>query len=92
MPQQGAPLSPEWARFIAELDTPTRQRLYSLVRYCSARRIGPSSVDDEIFAEYWRYRGETTGLGHAQHHEALYGAGVECLRGYDRRTAVAAAH
>ena len=62
IPQQGAPLSPEWARFIAELDTPTRQRLYNLVRYCSARRIGPSSVNDEIFAEYWRYRGEMTGL------------------------------
>ena len=62
IPQQGAPLLPEWARFIAELDTPTRQRLYNLVRYCSARRIGPSSVNDEIFAEYWRYRGEMTGL------------------------------
>ena len=60
--QQGAPLSPDWSRFIAELDTPTRQRLYNPVRYCSARRIGPSSVNDEIFAEYWRYRGEMTGL------------------------------
>lgn len=62
MPQQGAPLSPEWAQFIVNLDTPIRQRLYNLVRYCSARRIGPSSVNDEIFAEYWRYRAEMTGL------------------------------
>ena len=62
VPQQGAPLSPEWAQFIVNLDTPIRQRLYNLARYCSARRIGPSSVNDEIFAEYWRYRAETTGL------------------------------
>jgi Phage integrase family len=62
VPQQGAQLSPEWARFIVNLDTPFRQRLYNLVRYCSARRIGPSPVNDEIFAEYWRYRAETTGL------------------------------
>jgi integrase len=62
IPQQGAPLSPEWARFVAELDTPTRQRLYNPVRYYSARRIEPSSVNDEIFAEYWHYRGEMTGL------------------------------
>jgi integrase-like protein len=62
VPQRGAPLSPEWTRFVADLDRPTRQRLYNLVRYCSARRIGPSSVNDEIFSEYWRYRGDNTGL------------------------------
>ena len=37
-----------------------RDRLYNLVRYCSAREISPSSVDDTIFDEYWRYRTETT--------------------------------
>ena len=37
-----------------------RDRLYSFMRYCSARGIDPSSVDDEIFDEYWRYRTETT--------------------------------
>ena len=30
------------------------------MRYCSARGISPSSVDDTIFDEYWRYRTETT--------------------------------
>lgn len=44
------------------LDKPIRQRLYSFVRYCSGRRIGPSSVDEKIFEKYWRYRAETTGL------------------------------
>ena len=62
VPQQGAPLSPEWARFVAELNKPIRQRLYNLVRYCSARRVEPFSVNDAIFAEYWRYRAETTRL------------------------------
>src|SRR5450759_4131337 len=61
VPQQGARLSPEWMRFHDRLDKPTRSRLYSLVRYCSARGISPSSVDDKIFDEYWRYRAETTG-------------------------------
>ena len=34
----------------------------SLVRYCSARSIGRSAVDDGVFDEYWYYRAETTGL------------------------------
>jgi hypothetical protein len=59
-PQYGVRLSTEWARFRDRLDDRIRDRLYSLMRYCSARRIGPSAVDDEIFEEYWRYRAETT--------------------------------
>jgi hypothetical protein len=62
VPQHGAPLSPEWMRFREKLDKLTRSRISSLVRYCSARRIGPSAVDDEIFDEYWGYRAQTTGL------------------------------
>jgi integrase len=30
------------------------------MRYCSARRIAPTSVNDDIFAEYWRYRTNAT--------------------------------
>ena len=60
-PQQGARLSAEWSRFRDRLDKPTRARLYSLIRYNSARGIDPSSVDDKTFADYWRYRAETTG-------------------------------
>ena len=61
VPQQRARLSADWARFRDGRDKRTRARLYSLVRYCSARRIGPSSVGNKIFDEYWRYRAETTG-------------------------------
>jgi integrase len=61
VPQQGARLSPEWMRLRDRLDKPTRSRLYSLIRYCSARGIGPSAVDDKTFEDYWRYRAETTG-------------------------------
>ena len=32
------------------------------MRYCSARGIGPGSVNDKILDEYWRYRAETTAL------------------------------
>lgn len=61
VPQRGARLSPEWARFLQQLERSIRQRLYNLARYCSARCIGPTSVDDTFFDEYWRYRAENTG-------------------------------
>ena len=62
VPQQGARLSAEWTSFRDCLDKHLRQRLYSLIRHCSARGINPSSVDDEVFDYYWRYRTGTTGL------------------------------
>jgi len=60
VPHYGVWLSAEWVRFGDRLDKPRRSRLYNLMRYCSARGIGPSSVDDKIFEEYWRYRTETS--------------------------------
>jgi integrase len=62
VPRQGTRLSAEWTSFRDRLDNRLRQRLYSLIRHCSARGINPSSVDDEVFDHYWRYRTETTGL------------------------------
>jgi integrase len=61
VPQQGARLSADWARFRDTLDARVRYRLYHFVRYCSAHRIDPSAVSDEIFADYWRYRSATSG-------------------------------
>jgi hypothetical protein len=55
-------LMPDWARFCDGLDKRVWERLSSFARYCSARGIGPSEVNDEIFAAYWGYRAETTGL------------------------------
>lgn len=60
VPQRGVPPSPEWARFRDRLDDRARGRLYSLIRYCSARHVGPSAVDDKVFEGYWRYRAQTT--------------------------------
>ncbi len=48
VPQQGARLSAEWTSFRDRLDKRLRQRLYSLIRHCSARGIDPSLVDDEV--------------------------------------------
>jgi integrase len=62
VPRRGVPLSSDWASFRERLDEPIRSRLYSVMRYCSGRRIGPAMVDDKIFDEYWRYRAETTTL------------------------------
>jgi integrase len=61
-PQRGAMLTPEWSRLRDGLDDRLRQRLSSLMRYSSARGLDPSSVDDKVFDEYWRYRTETTAL------------------------------
>jgi hypothetical protein len=58
--QHGVPLSAEWARYGDHLDKRIRDRLYSLMRYCSARRIRPAAVDDTVFDEYWGYRTQTT--------------------------------
>jgi integrase len=62
VPQMGARLTPEWARFRDGLERPIRDRLYNFIRYCSARGIDPSSVDDTIFQDYWTYRTEFTGM------------------------------
>jgi hypothetical protein len=63
MPRHGMRLSAEWAMFRDRIDDRRlRDRLYSLMRYCSARSIGPGSVDDRVLDEYWRYRAETTAL------------------------------
>ena len=88
----GCAFRPSGRRFCDRVDKRIRQRLYNLIRYCSARRIGPSSVDDKLFDEYWHYRTETTARACKQHRPPLYGAGVECLCGRTRRLAAAAAH
>ena len=62
VPQMGARLTPEWVRFRDGLERPIRDRLYNFVRYCSARGIDPSSIDDTIFQDYWTYRTEFTGM------------------------------
>jgi integrase len=62
LPKRGVRLSPDWARLNEGLNKSLWPRVSSLARYCSARGIGPSEVDDEIFGCYWKYRAETTGL------------------------------
>jgi len=55
MPQRGARLLEKWVRFCDGLDKRIRDRLYSLMRYCSARGIGPTSIDDEILQQVAMY-------------------------------------
>jgi integrase len=62
VPQMGARLTLEWARFRDGVERPIRDRLYNFIRYCSARGINPSSVNDTIFQDYWTYRAEFTGM------------------------------
>ena len=59
----GCTLSADWAAFRDRIDDRlTAARLYSLMRYCSARGIAPSLVNDKVVDDYWRYRAETTAL------------------------------
>ena len=62
LPQRGQRLSLEWARLRDTMDRRIISRLSSLMRYCSARGVPPSQVNNEFFEEYWRYRTETTAL------------------------------
>ena len=80
VPQRGARLSAEWATLRDRIDSRLRDRIYSLMRYCSARGVLPSAVDDEIFADYWRYRTETTALATTTPQSALWcGPGMPVL-------------
>ena len=62
VPERGMRLSPEWARLRARMESRMRDRLSSLMRYCSAHGVHPPAVDDMVFDDYWRYRRETTAL------------------------------
>ena len=62
VPQRGMRLSVEWTGLRDRMESRMRDRLYSLMRYCSAGGVPPSAVDDTIFDEYWRYRSEATAL------------------------------
>ena len=57
------PLTDEWQGLRKGLsDRRTRAGLSSLMRYCSARKIDPASVDEVVLDAYMRYRAETTSL------------------------------
>ena len=45
---------------IADLNR--RKRVSGLIRYCSAAKIAPEDVNEEVLDKYMRYRGETTRL------------------------------
>jgi integrase len=63
LPKAGAPLLPAWAALMGKVtDLNRRKRLSSLVRYCSAARIVPEDVNEEVLDKYMSYRGETTRL------------------------------
>ena len=61
LPRAGAPRTPVWAALIGKIaDEYRRDRLSGLVRYCSALKIAPENVNEEVLDDYMRYRGETT--------------------------------
>ena len=63
LPSRGVPLTDEWQGLRKGLsDRRTRAGLSSLMRYCSARKIDPASVDEVVLDAYMRYRAETTSL------------------------------
>ena len=86
------PLLPSWTTLRDRLDKPLRQRLYNFMRYCSARRIDPESVNDGTLEGVLAlpHRDDRTGV--EQYRPALHGTDVECLRKRSRWLAAAAAH
>jgi hypothetical protein len=54
---------PAWAALMGKVaDTNRRKRLSGLARYCSAAKIVPEDVNEEVFDKYMSYRGRTTRL------------------------------
>ena len=63
VPQRGAPLSAEWQRLRAVISGfRVRTNLSALMRYCSARGLAPSAVDDAVLDAFMDYRRATTAL------------------------------
>jgi hypothetical protein len=63
LPKSGVPLMPAWAALMGRVaDLNRRKRLSGLARYCSAAKIAPVDVNEEVLDTYMRYRGETTRL------------------------------
>src|SRR5271169_2279655 len=62
LPKRGVRLSSDWLQFRGAVDKYRWERVSSLARYCSARGIGSSDLNDEVFHCYWDFRAETTGL------------------------------
>jgi hypothetical protein len=87
LPQHGLRLRPEWMTLSQEIDKRTWQRFSGLARFCSARGISISDVNDDTFIIYWVYRTETTGL--ATHNTAkrfmirAWNACADGLEGWD---------
>jgi len=63
VPTRGMLLTPEWAvlRGLVQ-DKGQRARLSGLMRYCSAKGIAPTAVDDAVIESLLRYRAQTTEL------------------------------
>lgn len=57
VPKHGAPMTPDWERLWAGIgDRSLRQRLSSLVRFCSACGIAPGEVDQAVVGRFVDYR------------------------------------
>ncbi len=63
LPTRGAPLLPVWAALRDAIsDKGVRARLYGLMRYASAQKLGPDQVGDTLIAAYLSYRATATDL------------------------------
>jgi integrase len=63
VPSRGARLDADWHRLSEQLsDRRGRAILSGLMRFCSARLIPPTAVDERVVDEFMRYRAETTAL------------------------------
>ena len=63
LPKSGAALMAAWAALMGKVaDLNRRKRLSGLARYCSAAKIVPEDVNEEVLDKYMDYRRETTRL------------------------------
>ena len=62
VPLRGAPLSTEWALLWGRLPGSSRMRMSGLLRFCSARQIPPTAIDETVVDRYMAYRAEIPSL------------------------------
>jgi hypothetical protein len=92
VPRHGAPLTPPWEALRVEIEKRrTRHRLSSLMRYCSAKALGPDDVDEAVvdaLMDYRRQRGMDADDAFLRFMAQAWNSNVGVVRGWPARRLV----
>ena len=92
IPQHGAQLRPDWARFYEAIDKRIWERISNFARFCAGRGIGPSEVNDRDVCYLLALPLRNDEAHNSQRRKTPYGQGMEYRCSYYPRWAAVAAH